>query len=153
MRMPKWLFLILLLAIVSVTAGGCARAARNSESFTVTDTATVNLPKDQAWQLTKEVLREHDFDLYTRDKRGVFVAFSKMKRNLFLVPSRTKYTVTLETADNSTTQVTVETVNQVFGVTLLTYPGWFDRKTTDHSRAQEIIQALQGKAVNTAATS
>ncbi len=105
------------------------------------------------WQITKEVLRQNGFSnepksgtIYTRDKRGVFVAFSRMKRDLFLVPHRTKYTIALETISDSSTKVTIEAVNQVYGVTLLTYPDWHDRKNTDHSVAQNLLNAIQKQA-------
>jgi hypothetical protein len=31
-------------------------------------------------------------------------------------------------------------------VTLLTYPGWHDRKTEDHAAAQNILKAIEAKA-------
>jgi hypothetical protein len=144
MRVSKWLCFGLLVALC-LAAVGCARAARSTEGFGITDSATVNVPFEEAWQATKAVLREQKFDIYTRDKRGVFVAFTKMKRELFLVPKRVKYVVSLEKASESSTTVTVEAVRQVFGVTLLTYPGWHDRKLTDHAGSQAILQALEAK--------
>jgi hypothetical protein len=105
----------------------------------------VNLPFNEAWQLVKAVLREQDYEIYTRDKRGVFVAFSGSKRNL-LQYHRTKLTIALEAVSDSATQVSVETLRQVYGVTLLTYPGWHDRKTQDHTKAQAILKAIEAKA-------
>lgn len=140
MRVPKWLVLILL--ALCVTSVQCARAARNTEGFATTGTVTVNKPFPDAWQAAKEVLRDKELDLYTRDKRGVFVAFSHMKRNVFLVPQRIKYTVALESLSDSSTKVSVEAVRQVYGVTLLTYPDWHDRKTTDGTLKDEILSAL-----------
>lgn len=145
MRMPKWLFLILLVAALG-TLAGCARTMRNTEGFAITDSVTVNAPVDQAWQFVKEALREGKYDIYTRDKRGVFVAFTPMKRQMLLMPVRTKFTVAVEEETNTTTKVTVESIRQVFGVTPLTYPGWHDRKTTDHSHAQKILDAVCTKA-------
>lgn len=148
MARSKWLCLSVLLAALALT-GGCARAARDTQGFAITDSATVDTPFDEAWQAVKAVLREKGYDLYTRDKRGVFVAFSSAKRQLLLVPKRTKYTVTLEAQSEASTLVTVETIQQVFGVTLLTYPGWHDRKTTDHAAAQEILDLVQAKCSGT----
>jgi hypothetical protein len=118
------------------------RAARNTEGFATTGTVTVNKSLPDAWQAVKEVLRDKGLDLYTRDKRGVFIAFSPMKRNLFLVPTRIKYTVALESLSDSSTKVTVDAVRQVYGVTLLTYPNWHDRKTTDGTLKDDILSAL-----------
>lgn len=144
MSSPKRLLLISL--ALTLALAGCAKAARNTEGFAITNTATVNKPMPEAWQLAKEVLREQEFDIYTRDTRGVFVAFSKMKRTLFLVPHRVKYTIAMEAVSDNATKVTVETVKQVFGVTLLTYPGWHDRKATDDSVAAAFLSALGAKA-------
>ena len=135
-----------LLVVAAIVLGGCARTARDTTGFAITDGTTVDLPFTEAWQTAKAVLREKELDLYTRDKRGVFVAFSKMKRHLFLVPHRTKYTVALESVSKNSTRVSVESIDQVYGCTLLTYPGWHDRKTTDHSEAQAILDAIEARA-------
>lgn len=137
--------LVALLVLCSLGSIGCARAARDTTGFAITDNATVNLPFDEAWQKAKAALREKDYEIYTRDKRGVFVAFSKSDLKL-LHYHRMKLTVSLEAVSDSATKVTVETIRQVYGVTLLTYPGWHDRKTEDHARAQEILKAIEGKA-------
>lgn len=144
MRVSKWLCFSLLVALC-LTALGCARAARSTEGFGITDSVTVNAPLEEAWQATKAILREQKFDIYTRDKRGVFVAFTKMKRDLFVVPKRVKYVISFEEASDTRTTITVEAVRQVFGVTLLTYPGWHDRKLTDHEGSQKILQAVEAK--------
>ena len=138
-----WYLGLLLVAVLAM--GGCARAARDTRGFAVAESKTVNAPFDQTWQIAKSVLREKDFDVYTRDKRGVFVAFSGTRRNLVLVPHRTKYTVSVESMSDNTTQVTVEAVKQVYGVTLLTYPGWHDRKTTDNTELLALLQAIEAK--------
>ena len=138
-----WYLGLLLVAVLAM--GGCARTARDTRGFAVTESKTVNAPFDQTWQITKSVLREKDFELYTRDKRGVFVAYSGSRRSLVLVPHRTKYTISVESVSDSATQVTVEAVKQVYGVTLLTYPGWHDRKTTDNKELLALLQAIEAK--------
>ena len=135
-----------LLLLTVITSIGCARAARDTTGFALVDTATVDAPFQEAWQAAKAVLREREFDIYTRDKRGVFVAYSRMRRNLMLVPKRTKYTIVLEPSTETQTAVTVETIRQTYGVTLLTYPDWHDRQATDNTVAQEILQSIQDKA-------
>ncbi len=141
-----WLSLGLLICS-AMLSGGCARAARDTTGFALEDTAVIEAPFDQAWQMTKSVLREQQFDLYTRDKRGTFVAYTPMERGIVNPqPTRTEFTLVLEDLNNNTTQIHATTVNQVYGVTLLTYPGWHDRKTTDNAKTLEIIQAIQAKA-------
>ena len=142
MNTRKCLYFSLLVA--AVLLGGCARAARDTTGFAMLDKATINAPLKETWQAAKEVLREKKLDLYTRDKRGVLVAYTNMRRSL-LVPNRIQYTLTLQETTGTTTEITLETVRQVYGVTLLTYPGWHDRKTTDNTAAQEILAAVKTK--------
>ncbi|MBI5095814.1 MAG: hypothetical protein HZB26_25700 [Candidatus Hydrogenedentes bacterium] len=146
MNTRKCLYFSLLMA--AVVLGGCARAARDTTGFAVVNKATVNAPLKETWQAAKAVLREKELDLYTRDKRGVLVAYTNMRRSL-LVPNRVQYTLTLLETSGTTTDITIETVRQVYGVTLLTYPGWHDRKTTDDSAAQEILSAVESKLCST----
>lgn len=137
----KWGSLALVIALA-----GCASAARDTSGFAITDEATVNAPFEKTWQLTKAVLREQNLDIYTRDKRGFFVAFTPQKRHWRLVPHRQKYTITIEEVSATATHISIETVNQVYGVTLLTYPDWHDRKATGDTEAKAILKALQAKA-------
>ncbi len=141
--MRKAFALCLLMAVVASTFG-CARAARDTSDFAVLDGAIIDAEIADAWIATRDALRKMDLDLYTRDKRGVFIAYSKMDRRLF-VPHRQKYTILLE-PERDSTRITVETVDQVYGVTLLTHPDWHDRKTTDNSTALAIIAAVQEEA-------
>ncbi len=136
---------ILLAGLLLVVAGGCATTPRGTADFAVVDSGTVAMAFEDAWQATKHVLREKELELYTRDKRGVFVAYTPMKRNLFLVPRRTELTVILEPVSNDETDITIETVRQVYGVRLLTYPGWHDRQTSDNSLAAGIMEALDAE--------
>ncbi len=141
----KWLLLSLLIVVVAAV-GGCARAARNTEGFAMVDAATIDSPYEETWQATKAVLREKDCELYTRDKRGTFVAFTQMRRHLkFLTPKRMKYTITLEEVSSDSTRISVETIQQVYGVTPLTYPDWHDRKTTDNSEALAVLDAVKAR--------
>ena len=144
MRTPKGLLLVLLIAVVGTGLAGCAKEARDTSGFTISDNATVQAPFEQAWQAAKAVLREKKYDLYTRDKRGVFVAYSGSKKH-WTANTRTQFTLTLEPGGDNATKLTVEAVKQVYGVTLLTYPGWHDRKATDHKDSLAILEAVQAK--------
>lgn len=140
MNSRKALYFSLLLALI--TLGGCVRAAKDTTGFSIVDKATVKAPLMETWQAAKEVLRQKKLDLYTRDKRGVLVAYTHMRRHL-LVPNRVQYTLTMHEMSGTSTDITIETVRQVYGVTLLTYPGWHDRKTTDNSQALAILKAVK----------
>ena len=130
--------------VVLLATCGCVRAAHDTTAFAISDSAVADAAFEETWQAVKHVLRDMDLDIYTRDKRGVFVAFTKMRRKL-LVPHRTRLTVSIEETGQSSTAVSVETVRQVYGVTLLTYPGWHDRRTSDHAHALAILEALEAK--------
>jgi hypothetical protein len=144
MRARTWLILGLLVCLAGGICG-CARTARDTTGFATSDSLTVKAPFKEVWQATKAILREKDYDLYTRDKRGVFVAFSGAKRHFILNNHRVKVTVALEPQGDDATQVTIESVRQVFGVTLLTYPGWHDRKMVDSTEAKAILEAITAK--------
>ncbi|MFO7974369.1 MAG: hypothetical protein R6V12_07035 [Candidatus Hydrogenedentota bacterium] len=136
-------FIIFSALFVVVSIAGCARAARDTTGFAIHDSAIVEAPFQETWQATKAVLREMDLEIYTRDKRGRFVAFTGMTRRRLFVPNRIKYTIILEEESPETTQVMIESMKQVYGVTLLTYPDWHDRKTKDNSVALEILERLK----------
>lgn len=145
MKHCKWLFLSVLVLTVAAV-GGCARAARSTEGFAMVDSATVSAPFEEAWQATKAVLREKDCELYTRDKRGTFVAFTQMYRHLkVFTPKRMKYTIKLEEVSADSTKISIESIQQVYGVTPLTYPDWHDRRTTDNSEALGILDAVKAR--------
>lgn len=141
------------LGLAMLGLGGCARAARDTTGFALENTITVDASFKDAWQMVKGVLREQQLDIYTRDKRGTFVAFSKPRKFLgFEQQHRVKYTIELAPISEDETRVYIETVRQVYGVTLLTYPDWHDRKTKDNKGAMKILQALEAKAAARANT-
>lgn len=145
--MNKMYALMLSTAIVFLaTLMGCARSARTTEGFSMVDSAVYQAPFVETWQAVKAVLRESDLDIYTRDKRGTFVAYTPMKRYLrVLTPERTKYTITVEQVTADSTRVSIETIEQVYGVTLLTHPDWHDRKTADNRKPLAILEAITAK--------
>ncbi len=133
-----------LLFLSALVLPGCARARRDTTGFAQVDTQVVDCGFEKAWQATKEVLREKKLVLYTRDKRGKFLVYTEQRRAFrFFTPHRTQINITLEEVSSQATKITIETLDQVYGVTLLTYPGWHDRKTSDHALAQEILAEIQ----------
>ncbi len=140
---------LVLLIPLALLLAGCVSGARDTAGFAVTKAATVNVPFDQAWQTAKAVLREHEkpkkFEIYTRDKRGVFIAFENTGRQVLLIPSRVQYTVTIEPAGENASNVTVETVRQLYGTTLRTYPAWHDRTMKDPAKAQNLLNEIQSR--------
>jgi hypothetical protein len=145
MRHHKWLVLGSLV-LIAASMAGCAKAARDTKGFALENTITVDMPFKDAWQMVKGVLREQDLEIYTRDKRGTFVAFSKPRKFLgFMERHRVKYTIEVAPVSEEETRVYIETVRQVYGVTLLTYPDWHDRKTSDSKGTTALLQAIEAK--------
>ncbi len=137
-----------IVALLCITAFcGCARTLRDTRGFAMENSITVDAPFKDAWQIVKGVLRAQDLDLYTRDKRGTFVAFSKTWKHFsFLQRHRMKYTIELAPVSEEETRIYIETIRQVYGVTLLTYPDWHDRKATNNAEAVKILKAVEEKA-------
>ena len=135
------------LVLLALTLVGCARAARDTTGFALENSATVNASFEDTWTAVKSVLREQEFEIYTRDKRGIFEAYSPMKRR-YLQPKRDKYTIALEPVSKEETAIRVETLGQVYGVTALTYPGWHDRKAKDKGVAEAIIAGVTAKVAS-----
>lgn len=139
--------MMVLALLVPILTTGCARAKLETAGFAITDTITVNKPLDDTWQDAKAVLREMELDIYTRDKRGEFVAYTPMKRRFYVfTPHRTQLSITMESLTSNSTAVTIETVDQVYGVTPLTYPDWHDRKTSDNEEALTILESLRTRS-------
>lgn len=142
--MPYHKLLVFSVLLAAISVGGCASTARDTTGYKLTDSATVNAGMMETWQTTKAVLREMELDIYTRDKRGVFVAYEDMdKRWLIFRPKRTQLTISLERVAAETTKVNIETVRQVYGSTLMTYPDWHDRQAKDDEAARHILEAVQ----------
>lgn len=123
---------------------GCATAARDTTGFSLTHSATVPVSMMDAWQVTKAVLREHDLEIYTRDKRGRFEAYSQSGRRMMSL-QRVRHNIELVEHSPGETTVYIDTVRQVYGVTLTTYPDWHDRMTTDDRQALAILDEIQAK--------
>ena len=136
-------FSILLVATMSPL--GCVRAPRDTTGFALNHNAVVPASFDTTWQTVKDVLREQELDIYTRDKRGRFVAYTPEKRRL-LQPNRYQYTFQLEEVSANETRIALDTRKQAYGVTLLTYPGWHDRKTEDSPESQALLDAIVARA-------
>ena len=150
MRFANCILTVLAAAVV-LSCGGCVSAARNTEGFAKIESVMVDAPYSQTWQAVKAVLREEKVDIYTRDKRGMFVAFTKMHRFMLVQPRRVKYTITIKPRSETSTDVTIETVKQLYGVTLLTYPNWHDRPATKDVEGTKMLAKIQEKVAMAAA--
>jgi len=141
--------LVLAMACVVLVTGlgsfGCARAARDTSGFALREEATLNASFEDAWHATKRVLLDQGYEIYTRDKRGTFVAYTPMKRLLWTQPRRTKISVELAQKSPEETAIAVESVRQVYGVTLLTHPNWHDRKQTNPKPGQDLVAGITAK--------
>jgi hypothetical protein len=128
----------------SIGVQGCVHAPRDTTGFAQDHSIAVDASFEDTWQAVKSTLREKELDIYTRDKRGTFVAYTPMKRR-YLQPNRYQYTFDIEAISESETKIALDTRKQSYGVTLLTYPGWHDRKTADTPESQAILDAVKAK--------
>lgn len=140
-------FVILACVVLVTSLGslGCARAARDTTGFALRDETTLNAPFEDVWHAVKRVAREQGYEIYTRDKRGTFVIYTPMKRILWTQPRRTKFTIELAQKSSEETAISIESVRQIYGVTLLTHPNWHDRKQTDPAPSQALLEGIQAK--------
>ena len=110
------------------------------------DSMTVPLDFEEAWKMTRDVLLEQEgIEIYTRDKRGMFVIYTDMHREKIIYPKRSMLTITLKKTDTeASTEIAVETVAQRYGVTPLTYPGWRDTKeSSEEEVGREILESIK----------
>lgn len=112
------------------------------------DSSTIDASFEGVWQRTRDVLLAEKYEIYTRDKRGLFVAYTKVKRRLLFFPQRMKLTITLEAVSADETRVSIETIYQKYRVTPLTYPDWRDdSKIVDEEIAGALIEAIRAGEV------
>ena len=135
-----------------LVAAGCAsmRGDEGPVPRATVESLTVGAGFEEVWEETRRALLEQKYEVYTRDTRGLFVAYTKVKRRLLLFPHRLQVTVTLESVSRDSTRVSVETIHQKYRVTLLTYPDWRDDSRPalgDEGRALlEMIESSLGLA-------
>ena len=121
---------------------GCAHQPPIQQDYAYTESVVVEAPFGPAWQAVKTALVDLDYSIYTRDKRGLFVAHGKRGRK-WIVPRRTQMTVTLDSVTAQKTRVTVEALRQRYRVTPLTYPDWREIAPVDEvMRANELLDAI-----------
>lgn len=137
-------FIGAMLVMASVGIQGCVHAPRDTTGFAQNHSLSVSANFDDTWQAVKDTLRDKELEIYTRDKRGKFVAYTPMKRR-YLQPNRYQYSFDIEAISEDETRIALDTRKQSYGVTLLTYPGWHDRKTADTPQSQELLDAIQAK--------
>lgn len=128
---------------------GCVRAAKDTTGFAVERQGVVQAGYEDSWHAVKRTLLDQGYEIYTRDKRGVFVAFTDMNRRLGQ-PKRTKYTIELGAVNDAQTDIHIEAVRQSYGVTLLTDPNWHDRRMEDDGSLDAILAAVQARATGQA---
>ncbi len=143
----KKLMIAMVCAVLVTCLGnlGCARAARDTTGFALREESVLNAPFQDTWHAVKRVVLDQGYDLYTRDKRGSFVAYTPMKRMLWVQPRRTKFTIDLVEKSPQETAISIESIRQVYGVTLLTHPNWHDRKQADPAPAQALLEGIRAK--------
>ncbi|HOV33579.1 MAG TPA: outer membrane protein assembly factor BamC [Candidatus Hydrogenedens sp.] len=150
----KYTLFIVFFAMVAsaILLNGCAGAIKDTSGFAEEKVITVKAPFEKTWQATKETLRELKLDIYTRDKRGAFVAYDKPKRE-WMQLNRVKYEINLGQVNSEETKIYISAVRQVYGVTLLTNPDWHDRKIKGTTKSEEIITKIAEKVGSAAQAS
>lgn len=139
--LSKILVTLCVLTLLS-TAPGCARNRLAKEPVAVNRTATVDAPFEETWESTRDAFLSLELRIYTRDKRGFFVAYSPSKRKL-LTPRRMQYTIILEQIAPDQTRIELETIPQRYLISLLTYPSWQDDpKAPMPDRGEEIMAQI-----------
>lgn len=139
----------MVLVAITVMTSGCATKPKQVETQPVAfvDSMTIPMAFEDAWLLTRDVLLQQDgIEIYTRDKRGMFVVYTDMHREKLIVPKRSMLTITLEEETKTDTKIAVETVAQRYGVTVLTYPGWReDNKVSEEEVGREIMESIRAQ--------
>lgn len=135
------LYRYILLAGV-VAAAGCASAPPPPPPEVPVASAVLPYEFTSVWQAAKTTLKDQDYDIYTRDKRGMFVAHTK-KKGTFSIPNRARITVVLERVTTNSTRVTVEAVRERYRMPLLRHPGWKERPGVDlEQRRQAVLDGI-----------
>lgn len=140
----------ILVATIMLTAmvSGCTTGKPQQPDEVYVESMTVPLDFASAWQLTRDVLLEEEVEIYTRDKRGLFVVFTETERRNLITPWRTKLTITLREATPDTTEIAIESVAQRYSVSALTYPGWRDRSYTEkESPGTALLETIKSRIV------
>lgn len=141
-------FTLIAAAVAALGLVGCATAKKDTTGFAIQHEVVLDQSYPDAWQHVKRTLLAEEFQVYTRDKRGTFVAYTGGNNFLGVMNApRNRYTIDLESLSSAQTKVTVEVVKQVYGVSLTTYPDWHDRKTNNDEDALALIATLQGGPV------
>lgn len=125
-------------------AAGCKSAPEIVAAPPAVSSTVIAGSFEDVWQITRQTLLDQKYEIYTRDTRGLFVAYTKVKRHLLFFPRRTQFTITLESVSPDATRVGVETIQQRYRVTLLTYPDWRDhREPAEVAAAEAILNAIE----------
>ncbi len=125
---------------------GCAKSPPKALPDVPVDSIVLAVEFDDVWQATKTALKEQGYEIYTRDKRGMFVAYTKKKRT-FSIPNRARITVLLERVTTSSTRVSVEAVQERYRMPILRYSGWNEQPKVDLTeRRQAVLQGIEAVA-------
>jgi hypothetical protein len=133
-----------LISLFTLVLNGCASTPEKKADGAFVDTMIVPVEYSEAWRVTRDVLLDQDVEIYTRDKRGLFVVYANPYRKKYIFPHRTKLTVTLTSESESSTRIAVETVHQKYSVSLLTHPSWSDQSAVSLDNAGiEVLESIK----------
>lgn len=146
MNLRHSISLLFLLLAASIFNHGCAGGPPVVPvDITGVDSAIIQAPFAETWQATKQALQNKEFTIFTRDKRGIFVAYLDIERRRFR-RYRTEYVVVLEPLTTNSTRVTVEATHQRFEVTFLTHPAWRNIDDGPGFESMDLLAAVAEQA-------
>ena len=138
-HMHRYRFVIL---AAIVAAAGCASTPPPAPPEVPTESAVLPYEFDSVWQATRDTLKGQNYEIYTRDKRGMFVAHTPRK-GTFSIPNRARITVILERVTAGSTRVTVEAVRERYRMPLFRNPGWKEQPEVDLTdRRQAVLEGI-----------
>ncbi len=144
--MGRLALVVCLAAVCGFVAAGCKSMPDDAPPPSAkVDSLTIQGAPAEVWQGTRQALLDQGYEIYTRDKRGLFVAYTKVERRFFVFPHRTQLTVTFEAVSEDETRLSVEAVHQKYRVSLLTYPDWRDDpEPAEGDEGGVLLEAIRG---------
>ena len=141
----KWSVGCFTVALILSSCGCAAVRGRGTQAgeYAIPEiTADIEVESKLVRDVVRDVLRESPVEIYTRDKRGRFVAFADMGR-AFLTPRRLRLVIRLKPVSESKTHLTIQTFPEAYTVQLLTNPAWRPAAFGDNSLAKDILDSIK----------
>lgn len=133
--------------LLAALGAGCASTPPAQPAEVPLESTVLQAEYEDVWQATRRALQASELDIYTRDKRGMFVAFDEKKR-LFSIPRRARITVIVERVTTSSTRVSIEAVRERYRMPILRHPGWKEEAGGDLTELKrELLASIEAQAL------